>query len=284
MIAAETQLLWMVECGFTQSQVVIMMKMEDILLSHKELLLIPMILVKERKKYVSPTENSVAWNQTCEEGLVQTYSGFVPEHTSDKLFEPVVAMRHEWIDIESIKYFVWVKSGDQRINLATSPTAHVSLQTLFPNIDMDTITDALNHDLNLVKAMMSSTLDLIKLSVNHRHVLTPSTLTFNWELDNSSMSVAVYETAHSHYCDWYRRQFSGMKHCHVDNPTMDENTRPSIRRALSSGHVQTDNPENTKPSTSCEYISDTSDETVSPSELATLATESFFGLSDDSNV
>lgn len=158
------------------------------------------------------------------------------------------------------------------------------MQTLFPNIDMDNVTDALNHGLDLVKAMMSSTLDLIELSINHRHLLTPSTLTFNWELDSSSMLVAIYETVHSCYCDWYRCQFSSTKHHRVDNPTTDENTRPSIRRALSSEHVQVDNPENTKPSTSCEYISDTSDETVSSSELSTPGTKSSSRLIDNSNV
>jgi hypothetical protein len=55
---------------------------------------------------------------------VRTYSEFVPERTSDKLFGPVIAMGHEWIDIESVDYFVWVKSGDQRIDLAAPPTAH----------------------------------------------------------------------------------------------------------------------------------------------------------------
>jgi hypothetical protein len=149
---------------------------------------------------------------------------------------------------------------------------------------MDNVTGALNQGLDLVKATMSSTLDLIEPNVDHKHLLTPSALTFNWELDSSSMSVAVYETAHSRYCDWYRRQFSGTKRRRVDNPTTDENTRPSIRRALSSGHVQADNPENARPSTSVESISDTSDETVSSSELATPGTESPTGLSDHLNV
>ncbi|KAG1726016.1 uncharacterized protein EDB91DRAFT_1254529 [Suillus paluster] len=123
-IAAETQLLWMVESRFTQSWVAIMTKMGDILLLHKELLLILMILVKERKKYVSPAANSVTWNQTREEGSVQTYSDFTPECTAKKLFGPVVAMGHEWIDIESVEYFVWVKSGDQCIDLTAAPMAH----------------------------------------------------------------------------------------------------------------------------------------------------------------
>ncbi|KAG1744031.1 uncharacterized protein EDB91DRAFT_1246916 [Suillus paluster] len=265
-IAAETQLLWMVESGFTQSRVAIMTKMGDILLSHKELLLILMILVKERKKYVSPAANSITWNQTREEGL---------------LFGPVVAMGHEWIDIESVEYFVWVKSGDQHIDLTAAPTVH---GTLFPNIDMDNVTDTLNDGLDHVKATMSSTLDTIESAIDHQHLLTPSALTFNWKLDSSSMSVAIYETAYFYYCDWCHHQFSGTKCCCVDNPTMDESTRPSTRRALSSGHVQADNPENTKPSTSHESISDTSNETVSSSELATPGTESSSELSDDSDV
>ncbi|KAG1856133.1 hypothetical protein F4604DRAFT_1685542 [Suillus subluteus] len=97
------------------------------------------------------------------------------------------------------------------------------------------------------------------------------------------MSVAVYQTAHFRYCDWYCRQFSGMK-CHrVDNPTIDASTRPSIRRALSSGHVQVDNPENAKPLISRISISNTSDETTSSSELATSGTESSSEPSDDSD-
>ncbi|KAG0701312.1 hypothetical protein DFH29DRAFT_806432, partial [Suillus ampliporus] len=228
----------------------IMTKMEDVLLLHEELLLILMILVKEKKKNVSPTANSVTWNQTHEEGLTWTYSDFAPECTANKSFGPVVAMGHEWIDIESVEYFVWVKSANQRIDLTAAPMMHVSLQTLFPNIDMVNVTNALNHGLDRVKVMMSSTLDTIKSTIDNWHLLTPSVLTFNWELDSSSMSVAIYQTAHFCYCDWYYHQFSGTKHYHVDNPTVDRSTRPSIRRALSLGHVQADNPENTKPSTS----------------------------------
>ncbi|KAG1886588.1 hypothetical protein F4604DRAFT_1542733, partial [Suillus subluteus] len=213
-VAAETQLLWMVESGFTQSRTAIMAKMGDVLLSHEELVLMLMILIKEKKKYASPAAESDAWNQTREEGSVRTYSAFAPACTADKLFRPVVAMEHEWIDIESIEYFVWIKSGDQRIDINADPTAH---GTLFPNINMDDVTNALNRGMDRVKATMSRTLDTIESDVDHQHLLTPSTLAFNWELDLSFMSVAVYQTAHFRYCDWYRRQFSGTKCRRVDN-------------------------------------------------------------------
>ncbi|KAG1834046.1 hypothetical protein DFJ58DRAFT_624156, partial [Suillus subalutaceus] len=213
-IAAETQLLWMVESGFTQSRPAIMAKVGDVLLSHEELLLILMILVKEKKKFATPMADSDAWKETREEGSVRTYSAFAPARTADKLFGPVVALGHEWIDIKSVEYYVWVKSGDQRIDVTTDPTAH---GTLFPDINMGDVTDALNRGMDRVKATMSHTLDTIESNVNHQHLLTPSTLTFNWELNKSFMSVAIYQIAHFHYCDWYRRQFSGTKHRRVDN-------------------------------------------------------------------
>ncbi|KAG1833676.1 hypothetical protein DFJ58DRAFT_736005 [Suillus subalutaceus] len=108
--AAETQLLWMAESGFTQSRVAIMTKMEDTLLSHEELLIL-MILVKE-EKYASPAANSLLGIRHVKRDRWRTYSEFAPEWHSDKLFGPVIAMGHEWIDIESVDYFVWVKSGE----------------------------------------------------------------------------------------------------------------------------------------------------------------------------
>ncbi|KAG1873148.1 hypothetical protein F4604DRAFT_1925641 [Suillus subluteus] len=225
--------------------------------------------------------DSDAWKETRKEGSVRTYSAFAPACTTDKLFGPVVALGHEWIDIESVEYYVWVKSGDQRIDITTDPTAH---GTLFPDINMGDVTDTLNCGMDHVKATMSHTLDTIESNVNHQHLLTPSMLTFDWELDKSFMSVAVYQTTHFRYCNWYHRQFSGMKRRRMDNPTIDTSTRPSIRRALSSGHVQVDNPENAEPLISHIFISNTSNETTSSSELAMSGTESSSEPSDDLDV
>lgn len=75
-------------------------------------------------KYVSPAENSAAWDQARSERSLRSYSEFAPLRTPDKLFGPVEMMGHTWIDISSVEYSVWLKpTGAQRIDIAADPTA-----------------------------------------------------------------------------------------------------------------------------------------------------------------
>ncbi|OJA15934.1 hypothetical protein AZE42_02648 [Rhizopogon vesiculosus] len=228
--AAETQVLWLVESGFSQTQPAIFKKIEHVIMSHNEIELALIIIINEQTKYVPPAENSAAWNQTCLEKSVRSYSDFAPLRTPDKLFGPVGAIGHAWIDISSIEYSVWLKpTGAQHINMAADPTAS---GTLFPDLNMEEVGQALSRGVDLVKAAMCCTLDLIEPSVNHQHLLTPTALEFEWGTEYSFMSHSIYKTAYFRYFEWYRHHFSGTKHHRADSPTEGiESARPSTKRA-----------------------------------------------------
>jgi len=122
--AAETQVLWLVESAFSQTRPAVFKKMEEVITSHNEIELALIIMINERTKYVSPTENSAAWDQARSERSLRSYSEFAPLRTPDKLFGPVEMMGHTWIDISSVEYSVWLKpAGAQRIDIAADPTA-----------------------------------------------------------------------------------------------------------------------------------------------------------------
>ncbi|OAX39915.1 hypothetical protein K503DRAFT_799275 [Rhizopogon vinicolor AM-OR11-026] len=199
-------------------------------MSHNEIELALIIVINEQIKYVPPAEGSAAWDQACLEKSLRSYSNFAPLRTPDKLFGPVEAIGHTWIDISSIEYSVWLKpTGAQCINIAANPTAS---GTLFPDLNMEEVGQALSQGMDLVKAAMCRTLDLIEPSVNHQHLLAPTALEFEWGIEHSFMSVSVYKTAYFRYFEWYRRHFSGTKHYRADSPTEGtESARPSTKRA-----------------------------------------------------
>lgn len=87
----------------------------------------------------------------------------------------------------------------------------------------------------MVKSLMRSKLDVLQPAVDHHTLLTPSTIVFNWEMDVTFISVAVYKMDHFWYCVWYHCTFSGTKRCHIHNGHNEvELKRPSNRMVIAS--------------------------------------------------
>ena len=125
---AETELLWIVESGFSQTRPLIIEKVEKVIASHPKLELVLMVLISESGKYTCPKRNSSTWEEVCLNKSLQPISKFVPMRSDDKLFGPVDAMGHNWIHVSSIEYQVWLKpadlgSPDLCIDITADPTA-----------------------------------------------------------------------------------------------------------------------------------------------------------------
>ncbi|KAG1820807.1 hypothetical protein DFJ58DRAFT_739240 [Suillus subalutaceus] len=224
-IAAETQLLWMVESGFTQSRPAIMAKVGDASIARRTTSY-SYDLGQRKKKFATPMADSDAWKETREEGSHWGMSGLT----------------------SSLSNIMFGLNLEISIDVTTDPTAH---GTLFPDINMGDVTDALNRGMDRVKATMSHTLDTIECistspSCQWPFIKPPTSATAIGTIANSLARSVV-----------------------VDNPTID---------------ASVDNPENAEPSISRISISNASDETTSSSELATSGTESSSEPSDDSDV
>ncbi|KAG1828941.1 hypothetical protein EV424DRAFT_1536174 [Suillus variegatus] len=230
-----TQVLWYMETAFTQTKRMALGKIEKVIASHHEVTCVLFIIISEHSKYKSPADNSATYGEALADKAVWPYTFFAPEREPDKLFGPIHTMDHTWIDVSKIEYFIWIKPDDRPIDIKSPHTAY---GTIFPDLNMDQINDALNIGLDKVRAEMANTLDLMEPGVNHHHVLTSSSIAFDWDSDLTYMSVAVYRTAHFRYCDWYRRQFTGTKCRHATSGAGRHDTnseRPSTRRAIMSG-------------------------------------------------
>ena len=69
---------------------------------------------------------------------------------------------------------------------------------------MQAVSASLSLGMDHVKTRMCEILDSIDPSTNHQHLITPTMLPFDWETHRESLSLSVYKTAYSHYCDWFR--------------------------------------------------------------------------------
>ncbi|KAG1894102.1 uncharacterized protein F5891DRAFT_1195661 [Suillus fuscotomentosus] len=227
-----TQVLWYVETAFTQTKCMVLGKIEKVIASHHEVACVLFILISEHSKYKSPADDSATYGEALADKAVRPYTFFAPEREPDKLFGLVHTMDYTWIDVSKIEYFVWIKPDDRPIDIKFPHTAY---GTIFPNLNMDQINDALNIGLDKVRAEMTNTLDFMEPGVDHHHVLTPSSIAFDRDSDLTYMSVSIYRTAHFRYCDWYHRQFTGTKHCRATSGAgrHDANSeRPSTRWAI----------------------------------------------------
>ncbi|KAG1856779.1 hypothetical protein F4604DRAFT_1931784 [Suillus subluteus] len=139
--AAETEVLWYTETAFSQSKCVALKKIETVLLTHHEIICILFILISERIHYETPSEDSPTYSQALADKSLRPYTSFSPHRDTDKLFGPVTAMDHDWINVSKVEYFVWLKEDDKVININDPHTAY---GTLFPTLDMGQISVALN--------------------------------------------------------------------------------------------------------------------------------------------
>ncbi|KAG2083678.1 uncharacterized protein F5147DRAFT_660108 [Suillus discolor] len=208
---AETEVLWYTETAFSQSKCVALKKIEKVLVTHRKIICILFILISKRTHYETPSEDSPTYSQALANKSPRPYTSFSPHRDTDKLFGPLKR---------------WVMTG----------SIHC-----FPTLDMGQISVALNQGMNLVKFVMPIKLDTLQPAVDHTNLLTPSTIVFNWDTDVTFMSVAVYKTAHFRYCDWYHRNFSGTKCCHMNNSGDEvELERPLNRRVITSASDNAD--------------------------------------------
>ncbi|KAG2139786.1 hypothetical protein DEU56DRAFT_912052 [Suillus clintonianus] len=144
-------------------------KIAKVILSHPEIACILFILILERSKYKSPTADSATYGEALADKSVRPYTFFAPEREPDKLFGPVHVMDHTWINVSKIEYFVWIKPDDRPIDIKSPHTAY---GTMFPDLNMDQVSNTLNTGFNKVRAEMASTLDLMEPDVDHAHLLS----------------------------------------------------------------------------------------------------------------
>lgn len=121
----DSQILAIVECAFSQDRAVLREKVKRELAARPEIVLVIVIIVNESQDYHGPEEESEAWHVFASEEETQDINSFLSFGQSDvnstgpgpnlneEVFtlKPVMVAGHQWCDISSVEYRVWVK-GD----------------------------------------------------------------------------------------------------------------------------------------------------------------------------
>lgn len=252
--AGDFHLLGILECAFTQASDGLYSKIRKMLQTRPEIVFVVVIIVDEARAFRSPQEGSEAWNafsveEDCREILPFLNYG-QPEHTcrvptgtgsldwdsddedEDEVFEldPVWIAGHQWCNITSVKYRVWVKndagdvididSDDGAIGvsnrflmrLVSFLIIHFILKTLYPTIAMHDVNAALVEGLSKMKAaIVNHTKTLRPNSNTHKLEAAQISLSVKWQNMRRALKAAANLTAFTRYQAWYLINFRGTK-------------------------------------------------------------------------
>lgn len=133
------QVLAIVECAFSQNRKELESKIRKELAARPEMVLVIMILVNENEDYRCPEEGSLAWVKFSRDLECRDAPSFfhsddessttdsATDSESDELggsgreesfiLQPVVIAEHQWCNITSVEYCVWVKNDDDPIDI-----------------------------------------------------------------------------------------------------------------------------------------------------------------------
>ncbi|KAF9220322.1 hypothetical protein BS17DRAFT_769402 [Gyrodon lividus] len=122
-----------------------------------------------------------------------------------KWLGPITVADHTWCHISNIDYHVWVKGGEEKINIGTQSSGMtVAYSTLFLKIDMDTVDIVIHQGLLKIRDGM------IQLSKRLDPETDMSLLSatdilwdFNWSQCQVRIANAAECMAHKWFEDWY---------------------------------------------------------------------------------
>lgn len=111
------------ECALSEDRDHVFLKMESEIRGHPEALFAVIVLINEALNYKSPSKTSTAFTALLtsddEEPLPLSLKSFIKQRSTPRSFDhPVTVAGHQWCQVGSVEYFVWVKeNGDDPINI-----------------------------------------------------------------------------------------------------------------------------------------------------------------------
>ncbi|KIK73868.1 hypothetical protein PAXRUDRAFT_20422 [Paxillus rubicundulus Ve08.2h10] len=132
------------ECTFSQDKETLLKKLQLKVDARSEIMMVVMIILTETSPYCSFKEDLTAWHTSRHHSKCSSFKEFLDMiETIDedsKWLGPITVANHTWCHISNVNYHVWVKDGEEKINISTQSTRTVAAHgTLFLKIDMDTV-------------------------------------------------------------------------------------------------------------------------------------------------
>ncbi|KIK82223.1 hypothetical protein PAXRUDRAFT_27652, partial [Paxillus rubicundulus Ve08.2h10] len=157
------------ECAFSQWQDVLEKKLKNKIETHSEVIMVVMVVVKEvNTGYHAPEYGSVVWQAFCHHKTSLSLQHFLKDPqdqlepqglsqtTGCSLSQPIVVKEHVWCHIFSVEYYVWVKKGDELIDINKRDAEHMAQGSLFLELLMDAVKEMVSDQFLKIKNYIST--------------------------------------------------------------------------------------------------------------------------------
>ncbi|KIK78474.1 hypothetical protein PAXRUDRAFT_16854 [Paxillus rubicundulus Ve08.2h10] len=205
------------ECAFSQDKETLLKKLQLKIDAHSEIVMVVMIILMETSPYHSPKEDSTAWHTFCRHSKCCSFKEFLDmieiTDKDSKWLGPVTVADHTWCHVSNVDYHVWVKDGEERINISTQSSGMVvAYGMLFPNIYMDMVDIVIHQGLLKIRdGMVQFSKRLDPEADTSLLSATDIPWDFNWSRCQVRIVNAAECTAHKQFEDWYLGCFRGTK-------------------------------------------------------------------------
>jgi len=113
------------EVAFSQPEADLRERLRFAIKAQPEVIMVIMATITELSPYATARPKSSAWQTLCDESSVRSQSSFFSECTvvnSSSNVPPseIVVHGHKWFSLESVRFQIWVKCGNNPIDLDTT--------------------------------------------------------------------------------------------------------------------------------------------------------------------
>jgi hypothetical protein len=118
------------ECAFSQDKETLLKKLQLEIDARSEIVMVVMIILTETSPYHSPKEDSTAWHTFRCHSKCPSFEEFLEltEITDEdpNWLGPVTVADHTWCCVSNVDYHVWVKDGEEKIDISTQSSRTVA--------------------------------------------------------------------------------------------------------------------------------------------------------------
>ncbi|KAG1837355.1 hypothetical protein DFJ58DRAFT_634831, partial [Suillus subalutaceus] len=205
---------WLVEVGFSQSDVSIMRKFGHMVKNNSDIKTLIRILIDEDGIFQGPEEHTQVAKSLRKSGSwmnCKKFKSLVPPKTSDTMYRPVVVGGHNWLKLKVVRITVFLKDeASGKFRFDWGDPEHYAEGTLIPKVDMTNVDCLLNRSAVNLKAEIMSIMEgfgLEQSMIDKAHNSKPE-LPLHWSTTAMQMSSTICNTAYFRYIDWYNYKHS----------------------------------------------------------------------------
>ncbi|KIJ59149.1 hypothetical protein HYDPIDRAFT_170938 [Hydnomerulius pinastri MD-312] len=224
------EILILAECAFSQDEQSLRDKVKKELAAHPKVVLFFMIIVSEVEEYHGPKEGTDAWNYFADEARCRDAQSFLSlqEQPLASGAARVMVAGHNWCNISSVDYYVWVKQDDKQIDIDNPNNMvhdHCILTRIFlPDIEMEDVKLMIKKGLLKARDSIVTFCKKLDPEADTRALQSAEIVcVVDWEICQMALVAAATATAHDRYQGWYNAVFRGLK-CPLSD---DEEYKPS---------------------------------------------------------